>query len=83
MKQKTKEREEVKVLEEDLSEDNCPHFWDIEAANGPSSLGTCRHCGKTREFFNAFPTFNPLKRRNSPLDLPKMPDVTVDEESKS
>lgn len=83
MKQKIKERKEEKVLEEDLSEDKCPHFWDIEAANGPSSWGTCRRCGKTREFYNAFPAFNPLKRRTNPLDLPRMPDVDVDEDSKS
>ena len=83
MKQKIKEREEEKVLEEDLSEDRCPHFWDIESANGPSSIGVCRNCGETKEFLNAFPTFNPLKKKGSPMDLPKMPDVKVDEESKS
>ena len=82
MKQNTKERKED-LLEEDNNEDKCSHFWDIESANGPSSQGKCRRCGKTRDFFNAFPDFNPLNRRNSPLDLPKMPDVNVDEDSKS
>jgi hypothetical protein len=82
MKQKTKERKE-EVFEEDRAEDKCPHFWDIESANGPSSKGVCRHCGETREFFNAFPAFNPLKRKNSPLDLPKISDVEVDEDRKS
>ena len=83
MKQKIEERNEENVLEEELSEDTCPHFWDIESANGPSSRGTCRRCGETKEFFNAFPKFNPLKKNNSPMNLPKMPDVKVDQESKS
>jgi hypothetical protein len=83
MKQKVKEITVSKTREEKVSDDKCPHFWDIEAANGPSSMGVCRFCGETREFLNAFPDFNPLRRRNSPLDLPKMPDVKVDEDSKS
>jgi hypothetical protein len=82
MKQKIKERKE-ELLEEDNSEDGCPHFWDIESANGPSSQGVCRRCGETRDFYNAFPEFNPLRRKNNPLDLPKISDVEVDEESKS
>ena len=83
MKQNIKERNEENVLDENLSEDTCAHFWDIEPANGPSSQGTCRNCGETKDFFNAFPDLNPLKRKNSPLNLPKMPDVDVDKESKS
>jgi hypothetical protein len=83
MKQKIKERNEKKVEPEQLSENACQHFWDIEVANGPSSMGTCRFCGETKEFLNSLPNFNPLKRRNSPLDLPKMPDVEVDKDSKS
>ena len=83
MKHKIKERKDVEAIEEDTYENKCPHFWDIEAANGPRSRGVCRRCGETREFFNAFPDFNPLKRRHNPLNLPKMPDVKVDEDSKS
>ena len=83
MKQKVKERIEEKVLEERSSAGVCSHFWDIEAANGPSSLGICRLCGEKKEFLNAFPAVNPLKRKGNPLDLPKMPDVEVDEDSKS
>jgi len=83
MKQKVKERTEEKAREENFSDDKCPHFWDIEAANGPSSEGVCRFCGEKREFLNSFPDFNPLRRRNSPLELPKMPDVKVADDSKS
>ena len=28
------------------------HFWDIESPNGPTSEGTCRHCGERRTFVN-------------------------------
>jgi hypothetical protein len=31
----------------------CIHVWDIEPANGPTSQGTCKKCGRTREFSNA------------------------------
>ncbi|MDA0771062.1 MAG: hypothetical protein O2821_12710 [Chloroflexi bacterium] len=33
--------------------DQCPpHHFDIAIANGPYSLGTCRHCGETKQFQN-------------------------------
>jgi hypothetical protein len=31
---------------------NCKHRWIIEPANGPTSMGRCRHCGAEREFIN-------------------------------
>ena len=36
----------------------CAHHWDIEPANGPVSIGTCRNCGASKEFRNAtdYPT---------------------------
>lgn len=64
-------------------EDECHHYWVIEVANGPKSRGRCKYCGATREFLNAFPDFNPLKKNSNPLTLPNLPDVDVDEESKS
>ena len=30
-----------------------PHWWDIAAANGETSMGTCRTCGEQREFHNS------------------------------
>ena len=33
--------------------DGCPHFWKIEPANGPVSLGRCRYCGMKRGFRNS------------------------------
>ena len=61
----------------------CHHYWVIEVANGPSSVGTCKYCGESREFLNAFPTFNPLKKNSNPLALPRLPAVEIDEENKS
>ncbi len=78
MKQRVKEKVDTKPVEE-----NCHHYWVIEVANGPKSRGKCRYCGDTREFFNAFPEFNPLRKSDNPLKLPKLPGVEIDEESNS
>lgn len=78
MKNKVKQKTEEKA-----SQDECNHYWIIEVANGPSSQGACKYCGKKKEFLNALPDFNPLKRNGNPLKLPKIPDVEVDKESKS
>lgn len=29
------------------------HHWMLPAPGGPTSLGTCKHCGATKEFSNA------------------------------
>lgn len=31
------------------------HHWQIEEAQGPSSLGQCRRCGAVKEFLNWLP----------------------------
>ncbi len=33
----------------------CGHYWEINAAEGPVSLGICRYCGEKREFHNYLP----------------------------
>ncbi|MFA5309548.1 MAG: hypothetical protein WC370_08725 [Dehalococcoidales bacterium] len=78
MKQKVKE-----WIQEKPEKASCHHFWDIEVANGPSSIGTCRYCGEKKEFFNAFPTINPLKKSGNPLSLPRMPDVAINRDNNS
>ena len=78
MKNKVKEK-----TGENDSRDECNHYWIIEVANGPSSQGSCKYCGETKEFLNAFPDFNPMRKGGNPLKLPKIPDVEVDEKSKS
>lgn len=80
---KDKMKVKVKVEEKVEAKPNCGHFWQIEVANGPTSIGTCKYCGETKEFYNAFPDFNPLRRSHNPMNLPEMPEVKVDEESKS
>ena len=71
---------EEKVQKE---ENKCHHFWVIDVANGPSSLGKCKICGEKREFLNAFPTFNPLRKSTNPLALPRIQEMKVDKNLKS
>ena len=35
---------------------DCVHYWIIEEATSPISIGICRHCGATREFYNDIAT---------------------------
>lgn len=79
MRQKVKER----IPEKTEQQATCHHFWAIEVANGPKSIGTCKYCGAKKEFLNAFPTFNPLRKNNNPLNLPKMQEVAIDGDSNS
>jgi hypothetical protein len=78
MKQKVKEK-----LTEHPSAGGCNHYWVIEVANGPTSRGKCKYCGEVREFYNAFPDFNPLKKNKTVLHLPRLSGVEVDKDSKS
>ncbi len=82
MKNTVKERIEEQKQETQVKE-QCHHFWAIEVANGPTSTGTCKYCGEKKEFLNAFPTINPLRRSSNPMTLPEIPDVEIDEESQS
>jgi hypothetical protein len=74
MRNRVKERVVAKP-----AENECHHFWVIEVANGPKSRGECKYCGAVKEFYNAFPDFNPMRRSANPLTFPKLPDVEVDE----
>jgi hypothetical protein len=80
MRKSVKEKELVKEVAPKI-EGKCHHFWVIDVANGPSSLGKCRVCGEKREFLNAFPTFNPLRKNANPLALPRIPKVEMDKET--
>lgn len=81
MKDKVKTKVEEK--EAQAQQPACGHYWVIDAANGPTSIGICKFCGEKKEFYNAFPDFNPLRRSHNPMTLPELKDVKVDEESKS
>ncbi len=76
--------EEEDTIRENPDNEHCQHYWVIEIANGPKSVGKCKNCGESKEFLNAFPAFNPTKKQdNNPLDLPKLPKVKVEKGSKS
>lgn len=85
MKPRVKAKAEEKPVEQPVEqpEVKCHHYWVIEVANGPTSIGRCKYCDEVKEFLNAFPDINPMRRRNSPLDLPKLPDVEIEKESES
>jgi len=80
MRQKVKVKEKAR---EHVAKDKCSHYWIIEVADGSKSRGVCKYCGETRDFFNSISAYNEIKRNTHPLDLPKMPKVKVDEDSKS
>jgi hypothetical protein len=61
----------------------CRHFWVIDVANGPVSRGKCKYCGARKDFYNAFPQFNPLKKGPNPFNLPELPAVESREDDKS
>ena len=78
MRGKIKEKASVQPQKEP-----CRHFWVIDVANGPMSGGQCKYCGMKKEFFNAFPEFNPLKKGDNPFNLPRLPGVKAKDDSKS
>ena len=61
----------------------CRHYWIIEVANGPVSRGSCKYCGLKKEFYNAFPEFNPLRKGNNPFNMPRLGEVEVKNGDKS
>lgn len=44
--------EAIAVKEKPVKKETCAHYWIIETAQGPKSMGKCRRCGKVREFDN-------------------------------
>jgi hypothetical protein len=59
----------------------CRHYWVIEVANGPVSRGECKCCGAKKDFYNAFPEFNPLKKGGNPFSLPKLHHIAIKEDN--
>lgn len=85
MRNRVKVLTQVKVLpeEERPEKETCHHFWKIEQASGPTSVGLCKYCGATKEFYNSLPVSMGLGWYRKVLDLPELPNVKVGEESKS
>jgi len=78
MRYKVKEK-----AREHAAEAQCSHYWIVEMANGAKSRGVCQYCGEGRYFLNVIPDHTVSKRSTHPLDLPGMPDVKLEENSKS
>ena len=76
-------RHKVKEAAKDVAKGQCHHYWIIDMANGPKSRGICKYCGEERDFLNSIPDFTTVKRSFNPIELPKLPDVELDEDSKS
>lgn len=36
----------------------CQHHWELPPANGTVSVGICRKCGESKDFYNSFETAN-------------------------
>ena len=55
----------------------CQHYWLIQAADGPVSVGSCRICGETREFNNYVETATWGDTRLMPSQVPVRQQVVV------
>jgi hypothetical protein len=55
----------------------CVHVWDILPAAGPTSQGTCRVCGETREFANS--SEHLVVSTGRPLDFHPRPAAPIEE----
>jgi hypothetical protein len=45
-------RLKAKEVQHKTEETQCVHHWIIESADGPVSIGKCKHCGMVKEFYN-------------------------------
>jgi hypothetical protein len=68
-------------LEKTAKESNCRHYWVIEDAGGPTSLGICKFCGAEKEFLNSWPDPRAKEQNNRVFELPNLLDVESDSES--
>ena len=60
-----------------VAEDQCRHYWIIEAPEGPTSKGVCKFCGAEKEF-DSFGPDSLSRWDRSPskyVDPPVLPDL--------
>ncbi len=64
--------EETKVgrKKKRLRRSKCQHYWIIDAPDGPTSKGVCKHCGATREFANYWPYSTWERETAKAVELP-------------
>ena len=58
----------------------CRHYWNIEAADGPTSRGVCKVCGEEKEFLNSWSDANYKGKVPRVFDLPNMLEDEEEEE---
>ena len=72
------------VTEKHAPKDECHHYWVIESPSGPTSKGVCKFCGVEKEFYNSLSGAPVVpKKTNHVFELLEMPEVELDEDSKS
>jgi hypothetical protein len=70
-----------KIREREIGGGECLHYWLIESADGPTSMGVCKHCGAEREFFNSLQDFSPVvKKPARVLELAGTGDTELEED---
>jgi len=57
----------------------CRHYWYIEAADGPTSIGICRICGEKKEFHNSWSGSGYMGKDSQVLALASMLDDEEEE----
>jgi len=69
----------IETEEESPVEIKCAHYWLIEPATGPTSMGICKLCGTQKEFSNQFRR-NGLAGGHSSSPAPDTEDAQSDEQ---
>ena len=80
MRQKVEDMLIKDVSVEDITLDECKHYWKIESSNNPTSIGVCKYCGAEKEFLNSLPDHTVIRRNSRVLGLPDLPESEVDGE---
>lgn len=80
MRQKVEDMLIKDVSVEDITLDECKHYWKIESSNNPTSIGVCKYCGAEKEFLNSLPDYTVIRRNSRVLGLSDLPESEVDGE---
>lgn len=58
----------------------CTHYWLIESATGPTSMGICKFCGAESEFRNYIPHRTSEDKVCKPREVPDLKHSKAAEE---
>jgi len=84
----------IAVTSEPEVTNGCFHYWKIESANGPVSIGVCKFCGEKKEFYNSLPEFSympssfsdaepedeVLEKKNKTVNIEEMDEMEMEEQ---